>query len=73
MPVAFLFCCSLSCLFLSLSHGAAATISKRADLGVLDANPSDNIHNVHAVRAVLADGVLYDPKPLLESVGFKPE
>src|SRR5579862_3716118 len=48
-------------------------VGKRADLDVLDANPLENIHNVRTVRSVLADGVLYDPKPLWESVGFKPE
>jgi len=48
-------------------------VGKRADLDVLDANPLDDIHNVRSVRMVVADGVLYDPKPLWESVGFKPE
>ncbi|MGC2108750.1 MAG: amidohydrolase family protein [Candidatus Korobacteraceae bacterium] len=45
---------------------------KRADLDVLDANPLDNIHNIRSVRMVVAGGVLYDPTPLWESVGFKP-
>ncbi len=48
-------------------------VGKRADLDVLDANPLDDIHNLRTVRQVLANGVLYDPKPLWESVGFKPE
>jgi hypothetical protein len=48
-------------------------VGKRADLDVLDANPLDNIRNLRSVRSVLASGVLYDPKPLWESVGFKPE
>ena len=48
-------------------------VGKRADLDILDANPLDDIHNVRTVRQVLANGVLYDPKPLWESVGFKPE
>ncbi len=48
-------------------------VGKRADLDVLDANPADDIHNVRSVRMVVANGVLYDPKPLWESVGFKPE
>ncbi|HKD85825.1 MAG TPA: amidohydrolase family protein [Terriglobales bacterium] len=43
---------------------------KRADLDVLDANPLEDIHNVRTVRSVLANGVLYDPAPLWESVGF---
>ena len=48
-------------------------VGKRADLDVLDANPLENIHNVRTVRTVVANGVVYDPKPLWESVGFKPE
>jgi imidazolonepropionase-like amidohydrolase len=48
-------------------------VGKRADLDVLDANPLDNIHNIRTVRTVVSDGVIYDPKPLWESVGFKPE
>ncbi len=44
---------------------------KRADLDVLDANPLENIHNIRSVHWVLANGVLYDPAPLWESVGFK--
>jgi imidazolonepropionase-like amidohydrolase len=55
------------------SESGSIAVGKRADLDVLDANPLDNIHNVRSVRAVLADGVLYDPRPLWESVGFKPE
>jgi len=48
-------------------------IGKRADLDVLDANPLDNIHNIRSVHSVVANGVLYEPGPLWESVGFKPE
>ncbi len=48
-------------------------VGKRADLDVLDANPVEDIHNIRTVRTVVAAGVLYDPKPLWESVGFKPE
>ena len=47
-------------------------VGKRADLDVLDANPLDNIHNIRSVRSVVANGVLYDPAPLWESVGFSP-
>ena len=46
-------------------------VGKRADLDVLDANPLDDIHNVRTVRYGLANGVLYNPAPLWESVGFK--
>ncbi len=45
---------------------------KRADLDVLDANPLDDIHNLRSVHSVVASGVLYNPVPLWESVGFKP-
>jgi imidazolonepropionase-like amidohydrolase len=45
-------------------------VGKRADLDVLDANPLADIHNIRSVRSVLANGVLYDPAPLWESVGF---
>jgi imidazolonepropionase-like amidohydrolase len=48
-------------------------VGKRADLDILDANPLDNIHNIRTVRMVLANGVLYDPKPLWESIGFIPK
>ena len=47
-------------------------VGKRADLDILDANPLENIHNIRSVRWVVANGVLYDPAPLWESVGFKP-
>ncbi len=47
-------------------------VGKRADLDVLDGNPLDNIHNIRSVRSVVANGVLYEPAPLWESVGFKP-
>jgi imidazolonepropionase-like amidohydrolase len=45
-------------------------VGKRADLDVLDANPLDDIHNVRTVRTVVANGVIYDPAPLWQSVGF---
>jgi imidazolonepropionase-like amidohydrolase len=48
-------------------------VGKRADLDILDANPLDNIHNIRSVRSVVANGVLYDPAPLWESVGFSPQ
>jgi imidazolonepropionase-like amidohydrolase len=45
---------------------------KRADLAILDRNPLDDIHNIRTVRAVVADGVVYDSAPLWTSVGFTP-
>jgi len=45
-------------------------VGKRADLDVLDANPLDDIHNIRTVRTVVASGIVYDPAPLWESVGF---
>lgn len=45
---------------------------KRADLDILDANPLDSIHNIRGVHWVVANGVLYEPAPLWQSVGFKP-
>ncbi len=53
-------------------NSGSLQVGKRADLDVLDANPLDNIHNIRSVRSVVANGVLYDPAPLWESVGFKP-
>lgn len=55
------------------ADSGSIAVGKRADLDVLDTNPVDDIHNVRSVRMVVANGVLYDPKPLWESVGFKPE
>ena len=46
---------------------------KRADLDVLEKNPLENIRNIRTVTMVLANGVLYDPKPLWKIAGFKPE
>lgn len=54
-------------------YSGSVEVGKRADLDVLDVNPLDNIHNIRTVRMVMANGVLYDPKPLWEIVGFNPE
>ena len=54
------------------AESGSVEVGKRADLDVLDASPLDDIHNVRTVRQVLANGVLYNPAPLWESVGFKP-
>jgi len=47
-------------------------VGKKADLIVLGANPLESIHNIRRVEKVVSRGVLYDPAPLWESVGFKP-
>ena len=47
-------------------------VGKKADLIVLGANPLDSIHNIRKVEKVVSGGILYDPAPLWESVGFKP-
>ncbi|MGA2904230.1 MAG: amidohydrolase family protein, partial [Candidatus Korobacteraceae bacterium] len=52
------------------ASSGSVEVGKRADLDVLDANPLDNIRNIRSVSAVVANGVLYDPAPLWESVGF---
>jgi len=54
------------------SDSGSIAVGKRADLDVLDANPLDDIHNIRRVRSVVASGILYDPAPLWQSVGFKP-
>ncbi|HWX92943.1 MAG TPA: amidohydrolase family protein [Terriglobales bacterium] len=47
-------------------------VGKKADLIVLGANPLDSIHNLRKVEKVVSGGILYDPAPLWESVGFQP-
>jgi imidazolonepropionase-like amidohydrolase len=54
------------------TDSGSIAVGKRADLDVLDANPLDNIHNIRSVRSVVSSGVMYDPAPLWQSVGFKP-
>ncbi len=55
------------------ADSGSIAVGKRADLDVLDGNPLDDIHNIRTVRTVVANGVVYDPRPLWESVGFRPE
>ena len=52
------------------ADSGSVEVGKRADLDVLDANPLDDIHNIRTVRTVVASGILYDPAPLWQSVGF---
>jgi hypothetical protein len=45
---------------------------KRADLIILDADPTADISNIRTVRSVVAQGRLYDSGRLWRSVGFRP-
>jgi imidazolonepropionase-like amidohydrolase len=45
---------------------------KRADVIVVDGNPLENISDIRKVSAVFAAGRMFQPAPLLTSVGFKP-
>jgi imidazolonepropionase-like amidohydrolase len=54
------------------SDSGSLEVGKRADLDVLNANPLDDIHNIRSVRSVVANGILYEPAPLWQSVGFQP-
>ncbi len=53
------------------AESGTVAAGKRADLDVLDANPLEDIRNVRSVHWVVANGTLFDPKPLWKSVGFK--
>ncbi len=45
---------------------------KRADVILVDANPLESISNIRKVRTVFANGRMFDPAPLWQSVGFTP-
>jgi imidazolonepropionase-like amidohydrolase len=45
---------------------------KRADVIVVDGNPLETISDIRKVSLVFANGRMYQPGPLLSSVGFKP-
>jgi imidazolonepropionase-like amidohydrolase len=45
---------------------------KRADVIMVDGNPLENISDIRKVSAVFAAGRMFQPAPLLSSVGFKP-
>jgi imidazolonepropionase-like amidohydrolase len=45
---------------------------KRADVIIVDASPLENISNIRKLKFVVAQGRLYDPAQLWQSVGFKP-
>jgi hypothetical protein len=47
-------------------------IGKRADMVVLDADPLKNIGNSRRIAKTIAGGLIYDPAPLWQSVGFLP-
>ena len=45
---------------------------KRADVIVVDGNPLETISDIRKVSVVFAAGRMFQPAPLLSSVGFKP-
>lgn len=45
---------------------------KRADVIIVDGNPLEWISDIRRVRSVIANGRIYQPGSLWESVGFKP-
>jgi len=45
---------------------------KRADLVLLEADPLENVSNTRRIAKTIADGVIYDPAPLWQSVDFQP-
>lgn len=47
-------------------------VGKRADMLLLEADPLADIHNTRRIAKTIANGSVYDPAPLWESVGFKP-
>jgi imidazolonepropionase-like amidohydrolase len=47
-------------------------IGKRADMLLLDGDPLADIRNTRRIAKTISGGLVYDPAPLWESVGFKP-
>ncbi|WP_158628841.1 amidohydrolase family protein [Dyella choica] len=47
-------------------------VGKRADMVLLSGDPLSDIRNTRQVFKTIASGVVYDPAPLWESVGFTP-
>ena len=47
-------------------------VGKRADMLLLDGDPLADIHNTRRIAKTIANGSVYDPAPLWDSVGFKP-
>jgi len=45
---------------------------KRADMILVEGNPLTNVSDLRRVKRVVANGRVYDPARLWESVGFKP-
>jgi imidazolonepropionase-like amidohydrolase len=45
---------------------------KRADLIIVDGNPTENISLIRNVKTVFKDGRIYESAKLWESIGFKP-
>jgi imidazolonepropionase-like amidohydrolase len=47
-------------------------VGKRADLILVDGDPFHNIADLRKVSRVIANGRMYDPAKLWQSVGFRP-
>jgi imidazolonepropionase-like amidohydrolase len=47
-------------------------VGKRGDIVLLDASPLANIANTRKIYRVITNGRVFEPKPLWESVGFRP-
>jgi len=47
-------------------------VGKRGDIVILDASPLADIANTRKIYRVITNGRVFEPKPLWESVGFRP-
>jgi imidazolonepropionase-like amidohydrolase len=56
---------------LDREHGSIA-VGKRADLVLVDGDPTRNIGDVRNTELVVCRGRLYDPAALLGAIGVKP-
>lgn len=53
-------------------ESGSVEIGKRGDVLLLNADPLADIHNSRSVWRTVAQGAVYDPAPLWQSVGFLP-
>lgn len=54
------------------SDSGTVDVGKRGDIVILDASPLANIANTRKIYRVITNGRVFEPKPLWESVGFRP-